>query len=70
MALMLKHNGISRVRPLQGGLNLWMDRNFPTEKLQVTRAPSPPLRAATLNRLPSISEEPQAQQSSGLKVDT
>jgi hypothetical protein len=29
VALMLKHNGISRVRPLQGGLNLWMDRNSP-----------------------------------------
>src|SRR3989442_10019875 len=30
-ALLLKRNGITRVRPLQGGLNLWMDRQFPVE---------------------------------------
>ena len=33
MALLLKRNGIIRVRPLQGGLNLWMDRQFPVEDL-------------------------------------
>lgn len=36
MALQLKRNGITRVRPLQGGLDLWMDRRFPTEELTET----------------------------------
>jgi 3-mercaptopyruvate sulfurtransferase SseA len=34
VALQLKRNGITRIRPLQGGLNLWMDRQFPIEELQ------------------------------------
>ena len=34
MALRLKRNGITRVRPLEGGLTLWIDRQFPTEKLK------------------------------------
>jgi 3-mercaptopyruvate sulfurtransferase SseA len=34
VALQLKRNGITRVRPLQGGLDLWMDRRFPTEELK------------------------------------
>jgi hypothetical protein len=29
VALRLKRNGIMRVRPLQGGLTLWMDQQFP-----------------------------------------
>ena len=29
MALQLKRQGITRVRPLHGGLALWMDRGFP-----------------------------------------
>ena len=29
MALKLIRNGISRVRPLHGGLNLWMERQYP-----------------------------------------
>jgi 3-mercaptopyruvate sulfurtransferase SseA len=33
VALLLKRNGIARVRPLQGGLALWMERQFPLEKM-------------------------------------
>ncbi len=42
MALRLKRNGVTRIRPLQGGLNLWMTRAFAIEELKVsTRAVSP-----------------------------
>ncbi len=34
MALRLKRVGITRVRPLQGGLHLWMERQFPVEALE------------------------------------
>ena len=30
-ALRLKRNGISRVRPLEGGLDAWRERKFPVE---------------------------------------
>ena len=30
-ALRLKRNGVSRVRPLEGGLDAWRARNFPLE---------------------------------------
>jgi hypothetical protein len=30
----LKRKGITRIRPLQGGLHLWMDRQFPIEELK------------------------------------
>jgi membrane protein DedA with SNARE-associated domain/rhodanese-related sulfurtransferase len=35
MALLLKKNGITRVRPLAGGVEAWRVRNFPLEKLGV-----------------------------------
>jgi hypothetical protein len=41
VALQLKRNGITRVRPRLGGLTLWMDRRFPVEPL----APEFPGRA-------------------------
>jgi len=34
VALRLKRNGVTRIRPLQGGLNLWRDRQFPIEELK------------------------------------
>ena len=34
MALQLKRNGITRIRPLAGGLHLWMTREFPIEELK------------------------------------
>jgi hypothetical protein len=34
VALKLKRTGITRVRPLHGGLGLWMDRSFPTTELK------------------------------------
>ena len=33
MALLLKRNGITRVRPLAGGVEAWRERNFPLRKL-------------------------------------
>ena len=35
MALQLKRVGITRVRPLHGGLQLWLDREFPTQELKL-----------------------------------
>jgi hypothetical protein len=37
VALRLKRNGLTRVRPLSGGLNGWMEQRFPGEKLVVDR---------------------------------
>jgi hypothetical protein len=34
VALRLKRNGITRIRPLAGGLNLWVTREFPIEELK------------------------------------
>jgi 3-mercaptopyruvate sulfurtransferase SseA len=31
VALQLKRHGVTRVRPLLGGLALWMERQFPVE---------------------------------------
>lgn len=36
MALKLKGQGIIRVRPLAGGLDAWMELDFPTEALGAT----------------------------------
>jgi 3-mercaptopyruvate sulfurtransferase SseA len=33
VALQLKRHGVTRVRPLLGGLALWMDRQFPVESV-------------------------------------
>lgn len=35
-------NGISRVRPLQGGLNLWMEREYPVSAFAREAAKSKP----------------------------
>lgn len=32
MALILKRQGITRVRPLLGGFDAWRDRGFPVEQ--------------------------------------
>jgi len=34
VALLLKQRGITRVRPLQGGLNGWRERGFPIAPFQ------------------------------------
>ena len=34
MALALKRKGITRVRPLLGGLGAWLERQYPVERLQ------------------------------------
>jgi 3-mercaptopyruvate sulfurtransferase SseA len=33
VALRLKRHGLTRVRPLLGGLALWMDQKFPVEDI-------------------------------------
>jgi rhodanese-related sulfurtransferase len=33
MALMLKRRGISRVRPLAGGIDAWREQNYPVEMI-------------------------------------
>jgi len=38
VALKLKRAGITRVRPLFGGINLWMEHKFPVEELLVPPA--------------------------------
>ena len=43
MALRLQRYGITRVRPLQGGLNLWKQRQYPVETIEANndaRAPA------------------------------
>ncbi|HKU26634.1 MAG TPA: hypothetical protein VJQ54_14250 [Candidatus Sulfotelmatobacter sp.] len=35
MALQLKKQGITRVRPLLGGLDAWVERGYPVEKIAV-----------------------------------
>jgi rhodanese-related sulfurtransferase len=34
VALILKRKGITRVRPLEGGLNAWRDRGFPVAPIE------------------------------------
>jgi rhodanese-related sulfurtransferase len=38
MALLLKRNGITKVRPLAGGVEAWRARNFPLEALAIKGA--------------------------------
>jgi rhodanese-related sulfurtransferase len=33
VALQLKKRGITRVRPLLGGLDAWVERGYPVEKI-------------------------------------
>ena len=49
VALQLKRRGITRVRPLEGGLAAWMALNFPVRAVQlpVVRADESPGRAKT-----------------------
>jgi hypothetical protein len=39
VALQLKRNGVTHVRPLHGGLGLWMDRQFPVTDLKPMSTP-------------------------------
>jgi rhodanese-related sulfurtransferase len=36
VALLLRKNGIKRIRPLQGGLNAWRERGYPMVTITVT----------------------------------
>jgi rhodanese-related sulfurtransferase len=38
VALLLRRNGITRVRPLAGGIEAWRERNFPVEHLSIVGA--------------------------------
>src|SRR5262245_16945777 len=37
-ALLLRRNGIARIRPLLGGFDAWRERNYPTESRVVQEA--------------------------------
>jgi rhodanese-related sulfurtransferase len=36
VALLLRKNGIKRIRPLQGGLNAWRERGYPMVTITLT----------------------------------
>jgi hypothetical protein len=60
VALQLKRQGITRVRPLHGGLELWIDRKFPTMELKLSSgAPGleAPARAGGTISLPGAQEK-------------
>jgi rhodanese-related sulfurtransferase len=38
VALQLKKQGITRVRPLEGGLDVWVERGYPVEKIGIVAA--------------------------------
>jgi rhodanese-related sulfurtransferase len=38
VALLLKKRGITQVRPLLGGLDAWIERGYPVEKIAVAQA--------------------------------
>jgi 3-mercaptopyruvate sulfurtransferase SseA len=38
VALQLKRRGIARVRPLHGGLTVWIDRKFPVTEVKLMPA--------------------------------
>jgi hypothetical protein len=41
VALRLKNRGITRVRPLEGGMNRWLELSFPVDNLSVPVAAPP-----------------------------
>jgi membrane protein DedA with SNARE-associated domain/rhodanese-related sulfurtransferase len=41
MALMLRSKGITRVRPLVGGIDAWREKGFPLDALTVVEVPTP-----------------------------
>jgi len=43
VALLLRRNGIIRVRPLAGGLEAWRERNFPLQALDLAGIPAAPV---------------------------
>jgi len=60
VALQLKRQGITRVRPLQGGLQLWIDQKFPTIELKLSSGEPGlefPARAGGTISLPSAQEK-------------
>jgi len=50
VALLLHHKGISRVRPLLGGIDAWRERNYPLEmrKAVATATFQPPVNVEVL----------------------
>ena len=41
MALLLRSKGITRVRPLLGGIDAWHEKDFPVEALTVVEVSTP-----------------------------
>jgi 3-mercaptopyruvate sulfurtransferase SseA len=48
VALLLRRNGIVRVRPLLGGIDAWRERKYPTEQ-RVAAVTSLPGTGSTMN---------------------
>jgi len=46
VALLLRKNGITRVRPLAGGLEGWRERSFPLQALDLAGIPAATLADA------------------------
>lgn len=46
MALLLRKNGITRVRLLAGGLEAWRERSFPLQSLDLAGTPAATLADA------------------------
>jgi rhodanese-related sulfurtransferase len=36
VALLLRKHGVKRIRPLQGGLNAWLERGYPMVTITLT----------------------------------
>ena len=72
MALRLERYGITRVRPLQGGLNLWRQRQYPVDTVDantaaLATAPSPPRTRAGEDAAIVASEAPDPSRPRGAR---
>jgi 3-mercaptopyruvate sulfurtransferase SseA len=50
VALMLRRRGITRVRPLAGGLAAWREKGYPLETRQIVNRPVAEAKAETANQ--------------------
>jgi 3-mercaptopyruvate sulfurtransferase SseA len=39
VALLLRHKGVKRIRPLQGGLEAWRDLGYPLQTISIDSNP-------------------------------
>jgi len=41
VALLLRHKGVKRIRPLEGGLEAWRDLGYPMQTVDANSNPEP-----------------------------